>query len=145
MKKDLVMILGIGIPAVILMIIIGGGGHTSFDFEGEKPIKSEPLHISGYKIETVAENLSIPWSIDWTPDGTALFTERNGNLRAIQNGELIEKPLLTLGVGSGEGGLLGVAVDPDFEQNNYIYLYYTYTEFTTTLNKMFFVTIKVHY
>ena len=130
------MILGIGIPAVILMIIIGGGGHTSFDFEGEKPIKSEPQHISGYKIETVAENLTIPWSIDWTPDGTALFTERNGNLRAIQDGELIEKPLLTLGVGSGEGGLLGIAVDPNFEQNNYIYLYYTYTEFTTTLNKI---------
>ncbi len=66
--------------------------------------KPEPLHISGYKIETVAENLTIPWSIDWLPDGTALFTERNGNLRAIQNGELIQEPLLTLGVGAGEGG-----------------------------------------
>jgi glucose/arabinose dehydrogenase len=70
------------------------------------------------------------------PDGTALFTERNGNLRAIQNGELIQEPLLTLGVGAGEGGLLGVTVDPDFEQNNYIYLYYTYTEFVTTSNKV---------
>jgi glucose/arabinose dehydrogenase len=98
--------------------------------------KPEPLHISGYKIETVAENLTIPWSIDWLPDGTALFTERNGNLRAIQNGELLQEPLLTLGVGAGEGGLLGVAVDPDFEQNNYIYLYYTYTEFVTTSNKV---------
>jgi len=98
--------------------------------------KPEPLHISGFRVETVAENLTIPWSIDWTPDGTALFTERNGNLRAIQNGELLQEPLLTLGVGAGEGGLLGVAVDPDFEQNNYIYLYYTYTEFTTTLNKV---------
>ncbi|MEE8385704.1 MAG: PQQ-dependent sugar dehydrogenase, partial [Dehalococcoidia bacterium] len=99
------MILGIGVPAAILMIVIGGGGHTSFDFEDGELTKSEPQHISGYKIETVAENLTIPWSIDWTPDGTALFTERNGNLRAIQNGELIEKPLLTLGVGAGEGGL----------------------------------------
>jgi glucose/arabinose dehydrogenase len=98
--------------------------------------KPEPLHISGYKIETVAENLTIPWSIDWLPDGTALFTERNGNLRAIQNGELLQEPLLTLGVGAGEGGLLGVAVDPDFEKNNYIYLYYTYTEFVTTSNKV---------
>ncbi len=98
--------------------------------------KPEPQHISGFKIETVAENLTIPWSIDWLPDGTTLFTERNGNLRAIQNGELLQEPLLTLGVGAGEGGLLGVTVDPDFEQNNYIYLYYTYTEFTTTLNKI---------
>ena len=49
---------------------------------------------------------------------------------------MIQESLLTLGVGSGEGGLLGIAVDPDFEQNNYIYLYYTYNEFTTTLNKI---------
>jgi glucose/arabinose dehydrogenase len=98
--------------------------------------KPEPQHISGFRVETVAENLTIPWSIDWMPDGTALFTERNGNLRAIQNGELLQEPLLTLGVGAGEGGLLGVAVDPDFEQNNYIYLYYTYTELITTSNKV---------
>jgi glucose/arabinose dehydrogenase len=98
--------------------------------------KPEPQHISGFIVETVAENLTIPWSIDWLPDGTALFTERNGSLRAIQNGELIQEPLLTLGVGAVEGGLLGVAVDPDFEQNNYIYLYYTYTELLTTSNKV---------
>ncbi|MDF2422500.1 MAG: PQQ-dependent sugar dehydrogenase [Nitrosopumilus sp.] len=40
----------------------------------------------GVKVETVAENLTVPWSIDWTPDGMILFTERNGDLRAIQNG-----------------------------------------------------------
>ena len=130
------MKMGIGIPAVILMIVIGGGGHTSFDFEGEESTKSKPQHISGYTVETVAENLTIPWSIDWLPDGTALFTERNGNLRVIQNGELLQEPLLSLGVGAGEGGLLGVTVDPDFEQNNFIYLYYTYNELVTTSNKV---------
>ena len=98
--------------------------------------KPEPQHISEFKIETVAENLTIPWSIDWIPDGTALFTERNGNLRAIQNGELLKEPLLSLGVGVVEGGLLGVAVDPDFEQNNFIYLYYTYNELVTISNKV---------
>jgi glucose/arabinose dehydrogenase len=90
----------------------------------------------GVKVETVAENLTIPWSIDWTPDGMILFTERNGNLRAIQNGQLLQEPLLSLGVGGVEGGLLGVAVDPNYSENNYIYLYYTYNEFLSTSNKL---------
>jgi len=90
----------------------------------------------GVSVETVADNLRIPWSIDWTPDGTILFSERDGHLRAIQNGELLEEPLLSLNVGGIEGGMLGIAVDPNFEENNYIYIYYTYNEFLTTTNKL---------
>ena len=79
----------------------------------------------GVAVETVARNLRIPWSIDWTPDGTALFTEREGNLRMIRDGVLSPDPLLSLNVSSVEGGLLGIAVDPDFEENSYVYLYYS--------------------
>lgn len=82
----------------------------------------------GVKVEVVAENLVVPWSIDWTPDGTALFTERVGKLRYIQNGTLVPEPLFSLSANTIEGGLLGVAVDPDFQENNYIYLYYTHDE-----------------
>ena len=39
----------------------------------------------GVKVEVVSDNLTIPWSIDWLPDETILFTERNGNLRIIQH------------------------------------------------------------
>jgi glucose/arabinose dehydrogenase len=90
----------------------------------------------GVSVETVAENLRIPWSIDWLPDGSALFTEREGHLRIIQEGELLEEPLLSLGVAGVEGGMLGVAVDPKFSENNYIYIYYTYNEFFSTTNKL---------
>lgn len=90
----------------------------------------------GVKVETVAENLTIPWSIDWTSDGMTLFTERNGNLRAIQNGQLLQEPLLSLGVGGVEGGMLGVTVDPNYSDNHYIYVYYTYNEFLSTSNKL---------
>ena len=86
----------------------------------------------GVMVEIVAENLVVPWSIDWTPDGTILFTERIGNLRAIQDGELLPEPLLSLGANTIEGGLLGLAVDPDFEENNYIYMYFTYDDSPTT-------------
>ncbi|WP_299293324.1 sorbosone dehydrogenase family protein [Nitrosopumilus sp.] len=95
----------------------------------------------GVKVETVADNLTIPWSIDWLPSGDAIFTERNGNLRIIQNGELQEIPLLSLSVAGVEGGMLGVAVDPNYSENNFIYLYYTYNEFLSTQNKL----VRYHY
>ena len=79
----------------------------------------------GVEVETVAANLQVPWSIDWTPEGAALFTERGGSLRVIRDGILASDPLLSLDVGQGEGGLLGIAVDPDFGDNRYIYLYYS--------------------
>ena len=87
-------------------------------------------------VQTVAENLTIPWSVDWTPDGTMLFTEREGDLRIIKDGKLLEEPLLSLGVGGVEGGMLGIAVDPNYSENNYIYIYYTYNEFLSTSNKL---------
>jgi len=90
----------------------------------------------GVKVEIVADNLTIPWSIDWLPDETMLFTERNGNLRIIQHGILLEEPLLSLGVGGVEGGMLGITVDPKYSENNFIYLYYTYNELLSTSNKL---------
>ena len=92
----------------------------------------------GIGAEVVAGDLKIPWSIDWTPDGTALFTERGGNLTAIENGTVGPGPVLTLDVDDrAEGGLLGLAVDPDFGKNAYIYLYQTYAgSGATTLNKV---------
>ena len=90
----------------------------------------------GVRVETVADNLTIPWSIDWLPNGDAIFTERNGNLRIIQDGELQDAPLLSLDVAGVEGGMLGVAVDPSFSENGFIYLHYTYNEFIVTSNKI---------
>lgn len=90
----------------------------------------------GVRVEIVADNLTIPWSIDWLPDETILFTERSGDLRIIQHGILLEEPLLSLDVGGVEGGMLGITVDPKYSENNFIYLYYTYNELLSTSNKL---------
>ncbi|MFB3080306.1 MAG: sorbosone dehydrogenase family protein, partial [Nitrosomonadaceae bacterium] len=55
--------------------------------------------------------------------------ERGGDLRVIQNGQLNPNPIGSFQVGKGEGGLLGIALDPNFENNSYLYLYYTYNNF----------------
>jgi len=90
----------------------------------------------GVKVETFADNLDIPWSIAWTPDGTIFFTERSGSLRVIQDGVVLDKPILSLDVGGVEGGLLGIALDPNYSENHFIYLYYTYNDFISTKNKV---------
>lgn len=97
---------------------------------------AQEYHDLGVRVETVAENLDIPWSIVWTPDGTVFFTERSGDLRVIQDGIVSEKPILSLDVGGVEGGLLGIALDPNYSENHYIYLYYTYNDFISTENKV---------
>ena len=89
----------------------------------------------GVKVEIVAENLKIPWSIAWAPDGTIFFTERDGHLRTVQDG-IVSESIFSVDVGGVEGGLLGIALDPNFEDNHYIYLYYTYNDFLSTKNKV---------
>jgi len=90
----------------------------------------------GVRVETVADNLTIPWSIDFAPDGRIFFTERIGDLRVIQDGILNPEPVKILDVSGFEGGLLGIALDPNFEENHHIYLYYTYNDFFSTYNKL---------
>ncbi len=86
----------------------------------QKPIKQQ-----GFKIEILAENLDTPWSIDFLPDNRMIFTERNGRVNILDNGNI--KVLAKINVSEiSESGLLGIAVDPDFTENMFIYLYYTY-------------------
>ena len=88
-----------------------------------------------FEVHTIAENLRVPWAIDFAPDGRIFFTERGGTIRIIENGQVSE-PIKKFNVGSVEGGLLGIALDPDFENNHYTYVYYTYTDFLATYNKV---------
>lgn len=73
--------------------------------------------------EIVAENLQIPWEIVFLPDGDLLVTERPGTLKKIGK----EGRIYTIeGVEHvGEGGLLGMALHPQFFENRWIYLYFT--------------------
>lgn len=85
-----------------------------------------------YKIETVAEGLERPWAIDFLPGGTALVTERQGTLRLIVNGKLVTKPVVgTPEVWAfGQGGLLDVAVDPNYTADGNGWIYLSYSEIT---------------
>jgi glucose/arabinose dehydrogenase len=64
--------------------------------------------------------------MQFAPDGRLFVCEQQGRIRVIKQGELLDAPFLSLETDSrGERGLLGVAFDPAFEQNGYVYVYYT--------------------
>jgi glucose/arabinose dehydrogenase len=89
---------------------------------------NEPVKSYSYKIEVIAENLCVPWSIVFTDTNRILVTERNGNLREIENGKLQKKPLYEFDdvASNGEGGLMGMTLDPDYIHNKYLYISYAY-------------------
>jgi len=75
-----------------------------------------------YQVETIAENLEVPWGIAFAPDGRIFVTERVGNLRVIQDGILNPEPIKILDVSGFEGGLLGIALDPAFLDDFHVML-----------------------
>jgi glucose/arabinose dehydrogenase len=80
------------------------------------------------KIETVADGLEIPWAIDFIDKNTVLITERPGRLRIVANGVLQPEAVRNTPevLHEGQGGLLDVAVDPEYEENGWIYLAYSH-------------------
>ena len=80
----------------------------------------------GFVETNVASGLSSPTAMAPTPDGRIFVCEQGGTLRVIQAGQLLSTPFVSINVDStSERGLLGVAVDADFETDHFVYVYYT--------------------
>jgi glucose/arabinose dehydrogenase len=79
------------------------------------------------KIEVVVGGLDTAWAIDFAPDGRIFLTERPGRIRVVGGGRLLPEPWMTLEVAAvGEAGLMGLALDPQFSQNRFVYVAHTY-------------------
>ena len=102
--------------------------------EGEKGVVKPPtpemFETMDYfmEVETFADNLEIPWAIDFIDKNTALITERPGRLRVVENGVLQPEPVKNTPkvLHEGQGGLMDVAVDPLYDENGWIYLAYSH-------------------
>ncbi len=94
--------------SLLTILLIVANGSTAYAFD----------------IETVAEGLEHPWSIAFLPDGRMLVTERAGRLRVIADNRLLDQPVSGV-PGSfvhSQGGLMDIALAPDFETSGWIYL-----------------------
>lgn len=72
-------------------------------------------------VTTVVDGLSNPWDVAWTPDGTMLFTQRPGPIDAFVGGSVRELASPADVKAIGEGGMMGIAVDPQFASNRFVY------------------------
>lgn len=96
----------------------------------EKPPITKELETLDYdvNVEIFVEGLEVPWAIDFIDANTALITERPGRLRVVKNGKLQAKPVQNTPkvLNEGQGGLLDVAIDPDYDENGWVYLAYSH-------------------
>ncbi len=95
-----------------------------------KPPIPETLETQDYLVDVqlFVEGLETPWSIDFINPNRALITEKSGRLRILDNGALL--PDSVLGIPKvrdvGQGGLMDVAIDPDFNTNGWVYLAFSH-------------------
>ncbi|WP_171687161.1 PQQ-dependent sugar dehydrogenase [Paenibacillus planticolens] len=85
----------------------------------------------------LAENMWVPWALDMDSEGTLYVTDRKGTLHFIREGQPLSAPMITFPdtFVTGESGLLGLALHPDFAANRLLYVYHTYKEAGT--NKIY--------
>lgn len=104
-----------------------GAGETETTTPQGSTAPAQQSSVS-FRVETVVGNLEVPWSIVWAPDGRMFFTERPGRVRVYQNGKLAPQPVFIVPdvAPSGEGGLMSIALHPQFASNRLLYLSYVY-------------------
>lgn len=93
-------------------------------FAQSRTFESEELNFS---VTEVVGGLEHPWGMAFLPDGDILVTERGGRLRKISKGKLLDQEISGLPEiqQKSQGGLLGIALHPDFINNQLVYLSYT--------------------
>ena len=101
-----------------------------------------PNAFAEINVEIVLDNLKNPWEIEFAPDGKIFFTERDGKLWVIDNESILQLVAEFPASNTSEGGLLGLELDPDFENNQFLYIYQTYLDIPTHQNKVVRYTVN---
>jgi len=125
-KLLLLLILVAGILFGLKYFSVGQnvGDFPVVDFSKSGEGTSEPID---YEVVEVVRGLFVPWSIVFTSDNRILVSERSGAIRVVENGKLLDKPLISFSVSSeAEDGLMGIELDPDYEENKLLYACYSY-------------------
>lgn len=101
-------------------------------------VAPESLEPVAWKVEVVAENLYVPWSVVFIGTDHLLVSERSGAVREIVAGKLMAEPLYQFNdtAAEGEAGLMGLAVDPVFSSNGFLYACYTYRNDNDLYNRV---------
>lgn len=141
MKRSL-----LAVGAVVVLVAAGGVAWAWYTRDARLP-SSVPNAVvpsvttegqGGYTVETVATGLDTPWSMAFTSDTRMLVTERPGQLRVIENGELRAEPLHVFAeiTERGEDGLMSLALHPNYAENGLVYASLVYAADGALLTKV---------
>ncbi|MCP3097850.1 PQQ-dependent sugar dehydrogenase [Myxococcus sp. K15C18031901] len=114
----------------MLSVVVGcSGGAPPQPPELEAERAGAVIQDANFADSVFVSGLQGPTTMTFAPDGRLFISEKNGALRVVANGQLLSTPFVTLTVDNGnERGLMGVAFDPNFASNQYLYVYYTSTD-----------------
>lgn len=112
--------------SISLLAVLAFSGCAANQTVADNP--GEEVESTEFTVEKVAGDLAHPWAIEFLPSGDALVTERPGRLWLFEGGERTEITGLPSIAAVGQGGLLDLEIDPDFETNEYIYYSYVGTD-----------------
>jgi glucose/arabinose dehydrogenase len=80
-----------------------------------------------FQVDTITNQLKNPWGIAFLPDGRILVTEREGEIRIVKDGKLLDEKIQGVPAvyAKGQGGLLDIQLHPNFNENSFVYLSYS--------------------
>ncbi|MDQ3007982.1 MAG: PQQ-dependent sugar dehydrogenase [bacterium] len=105
----------------LALIFVGASMFVAVD----NTVHAAATYPAGFSEQVVAGGLNQPIAMEFAPDGRLFVTEKGGNVRIIQNGNLLPVPFATITVDSSvERGLIGLTLDPNFASNGYVYIHY---------------------
>lgn len=120
------LIVAASTPAGVIRVLPGG---TQLGGPPLMPVQYRVTSPGEVRVEVFASGLEVPWALAFAPDGRLFISERPGRIRIVRDGLLAAEPWATLGVlALGEGGLMGLALDPDFPANPWVYVCYTFDD-----------------
>mgnify|MGYP006282364475 CR=1 FL=1 len=131
-KFPLYAILFFGITAAIILLTTAISPLESENspvlrrvFKGSQQPSPQPTastsKVPELEAEVIVSDLNHPWDMSMLADGSIIFTQRSNQINIWQDGEVFTLAEPEDTYVQGEGGMLGLALDPAFEQNNYIY------------------------
>jgi glucose/arabinose dehydrogenase len=126
MKRRAIAIAAVTV-ALIVGVVLAAGSYFGLFFTSPSVSSGEPVAVPSAAVTIIASNLEVPWAAAFLPDGTALVTERNsGRILSVKaDGTVTEIQRLSEVDPGGEGGLHGIAVSPNYAEDQWVYVYYT--------------------
>jgi aldose sugar dehydrogenase len=114
------------VPVCAAFVVLALIGVSAPQVPAAAQVPDEEDLPAGVRTETVLDDVHLPVAMAFDPAGRLFYTERDGAVRLFANGNLQEAPVISFEVNiAGERGLLGIALDPNFTDNHYVYVYYT--------------------